>query len=110
METISLLCCANRLTIELHLDVWSFHYSIRWGARNIGKGHSLKQVVFRFNSALILASGCLIGMADVLQTISTYRQVSNISGSLVDNKIVDHSDVVAAAPDGAAPTTSSFST
>ena len=33
-----------------------------------------------------------------------YRQVPNISRTLVDNKIVDHSDVVGAAP------TSSFST
>ena len=40
----------------------------------------------------------------------TYCQVSNISGTLVGNKIVDHSDVVGAAPVGAAPTTSSFST
>ena len=39
-----------------------------------------------------------------------YRQVSNISRTLVDNKIVDHSDVVGASPVGAAPTTSSFST
>ena len=39
-----------------------------------------------------------------------YRQVSNISCTLVGNKIVDHSDVVGASPVGAAPTTSSFST
>ena len=39
-----------------------------------------------------------------------YRQVSNIRRTLVSNKIVDHSDVVGAAPVGAAPTTSSFST
>ena len=39
-----------------------------------------------------------------------YRQVSNISGTLVGNNIVDHSDVVGASPVGAAPTTSSFST
>ena len=39
-----------------------------------------------------------------------YRQVSNIRRTLVGNKIVDHSDVVGAAPVGAAPTTSSFST
>ena len=38
-----------------------------------------------------------------------YRQTSNISGPFVDNKIVDHSDVVGASPVGAAPTTSSFS-
>ena len=39
-----------------------------------------------------------------------YCQVSNISRTLVGNKIVDHSDVVGASPVGAAPTTSSFST
>ena len=39
-----------------------------------------------------------------------YRQVSNIRRTLMDNKIVDHSDVVGASPVGAAPTTSSFST
>ena len=39
-----------------------------------------------------------------------YRQVSNISRTLVGNKIVDHSDVVGASPVGVAPTTSSFST
>ena len=35
---------------------------------------------------------------------------SNISHTLVGNKIVDHSNVVGALPVGAAPTTSSFST
>ena len=39
-----------------------------------------------------------------------YRKTSNIRGTLVGNKIVDHSDVVGASPVGAAPTTSSFST
>ena len=39
-----------------------------------------------------------------------YCQVSNISRTLVGDKIVDHSDVVGASPVGAAPTTSSFST
>ena len=39
----------------------------------------------------------------------TYRQTSYISCTLVANKIVDHSDVVGAAPVGAAATTSSFS-
>ena len=40
----------------------------------------------------------------------TYRQTSNISRTLVGNKIVDHSDVDVAPPVGAAPTTSSIST
>ena len=39
-----------------------------------------------------------------------YRKTSNISRTLVDTKIVDHSDVVGASPVGAAPTTSSLST
>ena len=39
-----------------------------------------------------------------------YRKTSNISCTLVGNKIVDNSDVVGALPVGAAPTTSSFST
>ena len=41
---------------------------------------------------------------------SEYRQTSNISCTLVGNKVVDHSDVVGASPVGAAPTTPSFST
>ena len=40
----------------------------------------------------------------------SYRKTSNISRTLVGNEIVDNSDVVRAAPVGAAPTTSSFST
>ena len=39
----------------------------------------------------------------------TYRQTSNVSRTLVGNKIVDHSDVVEASPVCAAPTISSFS-
>ena len=38
-----------------------------------------------------------------------YRKTSNTRPTL-DNKIVDHTDVVGASPVGAAPTTSSFST
>ena len=41
---------------------------------------------------------------------SIYHKASNKRHTLVGNKIVDHSDVVGAAPVGAAPTTSSFST
>ena len=39
-----------------------------------------------------------------------YRKTCNISRTLVGNKLVDNSDVVAASPVGAAPTTSLFST
>ena len=41
---------------------------------------------------------------------SKYRKTSNISRTLVGNKIVDNSDVVGASPGGAAPTTSLLST
>ena len=37
-----------------------------------------------------------------------YRQISNISRTVISNKIVDHSDVVGASPVGPAPTTYSF--
>ena len=40
---------------------------------------------------------------------NVYGQTSNISRTLVGNKIVDHSTVDGALPFGAAPTTSSFS-
>ena len=46
----------------------------------------------------------------VKSRMKMYREVSNISSTLVGNKIVDHSDEVGASPVGAAPTTSSFST
>ena len=39
-----------------------------------------------------------------------YRKTSNISCTLVWNKIVDHSDVVGASPVGTALTTSSYLT
>ena len=46
----------------------------------------------------------------LLCVVYHYRQVCNISRTLVGNKIVDHSEVVGASPVGAALTTSSFST
>ena len=62
------------------------------------------------------AWACMI-VADVLvpnrcQHISSnhaYHQTSNIRLTFVNNKIVNHSDVVGDSPVGAAPTTSSFS-
>ena len=41
---------------------------------------------------------------------NVYHQTSNISHTLMGNKIADHLDVAGASPVGAAPTTSSFST
>ena len=39
-----------------------------------------------------------------------YLQTFDVSATLVDNKLVDRSDVVGASPVGTAPTISSFST
>ena len=49
-------------------------------------------------------------MDKMVTWLDYYRQTSNTSRTLVGNKIADHSDVVGAGPDGAAPSTSSFST
>ena len=53
---------------------------------------------------------CEIRNCHISQGPMSYRQTSNISRTLVGNKIVDHSNVVEASPVGAAPTTSSFLT
>ena len=50
------------------------------------------------------------GGSFVNESALSYRKTSNISRTLVGNKIVDNSDEVGASPVGAAPTTSSFST
>ena len=49
-------------------------------------------------------------LAILVQRNMSYSQTSNISHTLTGNKIVDHTDVVAALPVGAAPTTPSFLT
>ena len=51
------------------------------------------------------------GTFSCLQTsklLQNYHKTSNISRTVVSNKIVDNSDVAGASPVGAAPTTSSF--
>ena len=85
--------------------VYEFHKICIRGARRF---YFVGVQLFRDNvqthlGALLLGRGLLIG---TLQ----YHQISNISRTLVGNKIIDHSDVVGASPVGAAPTTSSFST
>ena len=64
----------------------------------------------RVSAAMILTKNNHHTVSMSNKIFETYRQVSNISCTLVGNKIVDHSDVVGASPVGAAPTTSSFST
>ena len=66
-------------------------------------------------SKAMFKNPCVMNVnSDVLTCLycwrQAYRKTSNIRRTLVGKKIVDFSDVVGAAPVGAAPTTSSFST
>ena len=61
-------------------------------------------------SAVVSQLNAPQGEIDFIRIKQEYRKTSNISHTLVGNKIVDNSDVVGASPVGAAPTTSSFST
>ena len=70
-------------------------------------------LVFVIDSKIIaIAEKCLVCFLtdDITAGSNDYRQISDLSRTLVGNGIVDHSDVVGASPVGAAPTTSSFST
>ena len=76
---------------------------------NAAVGH-ITTPVARMTHGKFFHSGSTTLPALESQTKIIYRKTSNIIRSLVDNKIVDHSDVVGASRVGAAPTTSSFST
>ena len=77
----------------------------------------IKWVCFNWEFMVVLTHWVLnLSMINVMSLFCCipqnmiYRKTSNISRTLVGNKIVDNSDVVGASPVGAAPTTSSFST
>ena len=59
---------------------------------------------------VLLASRHMAPRVFSVVVIRYYRKTSNISRTLLGNKIVDNSDVDEASPVGAALTTSSFST
>ena len=72
---------------------------------NILKTKICKRLICRIYTKCYLAHRLAMGSFPEI-----YRQVSNITRTLIGNKIVDNSDVVGASPFGAAPTTSSLST
>ena len=72
--------------------------------------HKAYSMVYYFIEMCVKLPMCNDIPCDSSDYIVAYRKISNISRTLVGNKIVDHSDVVGASPVGAAPTTSSFST
>ena len=61
-------------------------------------------------TSLMTDKSTLVQVIAWLSEQINYRKTSNIRRTLVNNKIVDHSDVVGATPVGAASTTSSFLT
>ena len=69
-----------------------------------------EMVAFLLRPQCVNGSSRPVVLYSCQQTGPQYRKTSNISRTLVGNKIVDNSDVVGASPVGAAPTTSSFST
>ena len=95
-----------------------YHEADRWLSKVavLGQILCIPQNVFHDRLGSVLMSvgrGCctfLIILLYILVQILKYRKTSNISRTLVGNKIVDNSDVVGASPVGAAPTTSSFLT
>ena len=98
--------CLNLGNSYTWKDVFFFHFFI------LKLGHVLFQCggVVGLDKITLDISGSAIEIQWDLRKYPGYRQISNISRTFVGNEIVDHSDVVAASPVGAAPTTSSFST
>ena len=75
------------------------------------KYRGLIPILYEYNKGICVWFIIFIRSYQIQCTVgNAYFQISNISGTLVGNKIIDHSDVVGASPVGAAPTTSSFST
>ena len=83
--------------------------------------HSLKRLFGRQPVSIFVVKGCIYTCQVTLdiswspvdwgsRKYPEYLKTSDISRTLVGDKIVDNSDVVGASPVGAAPTTSSFST
>ena len=73
--------------------------------------NDLKDVVIvKFQDTVHLMVVIIYARYEKRLSKTIYPKVSNIRRTLVDNTIVDHSDVVGASPVGTAPTTSSFST
>ena len=64
----------------------------------------------KYSLQMVFKQSTISCYRDWTYTALYYRKTSNISRTLVGNKIVDNSDVVGASPVGAAPTTSSLST
>ena len=84
-------------------------YFIRWQQCHIDAMLYSPEVRHGWFIMMVVVDG-LAGRSHQEHFHVMYRKTSNISRTLVGNRIIDNSDVVGASPVGAAPTTSSFST
>ena len=107
-RTISWSALTQNLSTKLH---YQYIINTLWPSNTIWRhtsGLPLAQV--NCNGLLPYSTKLLLKPMSSMTATITYRKTSDISRTLVGNKIVDNSDVVGASPVGAAPTTSSFST
>ena len=95
----------DRLIFNMGIPILVRHLYIWDGPQGISS-HSADYAPICFQWCMCY---CNLGGSRMV-TRHIYRKTSDISCTLVGNKVVDHSDVVGASPVGAAPTTSSFST
>ena len=89
------------LKLILLIDTWDI-----WSTLKLV--YTTQHLLFKLGHGSLIINGNYI--PEKTMTIVTYRKTSNISHTLVGNKIADNSDVVGASPVGAAPATFSFST
>ena len=100
--------CENRSEFKKKKSFNVWLHPVAWIAQKIHvKIHCSEEFS---NMAFVVAVFWCYLQFHCVNTDNNYRKTSNISSTLVGNKIVDNSDVVGASPVGAAPTTSSFST
>ena len=78
-------------------------------SRTVVATQRVHDVTIADDGMTVLRNAYLFGAKWSINYYYYYRQTSNVSRTLVGNKIVDHSDVVGALPVGAVPTTFQFS-
>ena len=118
-EIVNISCIRSRHFESLHCSRWSkFHQNdntlFQW--LKLEQDDIFNCILLNENHYILTDISMTFVSEDLtnnkwaLIQVNHYRKVSNIRRTLVGDKIVDHWDVVGAAPIGAAPTTSSFST
>ena len=102
------ICTCSRQSLDIIHRHWVMHCLLRFNSRHVCLSYAQISPVLSVLSGIC---SCVdirvmwgIMVCSWAQNLA-YLQISNISCTLVGNKIVDHSDVVGASPVGAVPTT-----